>query len=108
MIFWGYSIPEGKTIDYDKNDKEFAEFLFKKAPDSALCIGCGSCTATCTAGNLTDFNIRKLQILIKRGEYEETRKNIHSCMLCGKCLLVCPRGVNTRKMILAIMEYIRQ
>lgn len=65
---WGYSISETRSIDYDKNDKTFAFYLAEKVPSSKLCIGCGSCTATCTAGNLTEFNIRKLQMLVKRGE----------------------------------------
>ena len=27
---------------------------------------------------------------------------LRHCMLCGKCLLVCPRGINTRHLILSI------
>lgn len=108
MNFWGYSISEARAVNYDKNDKTFAAYLAQKAPGSKLCIGCGGCTATCTAGNMTEFNIRKLQMLVKRGENDEARKNLHKCMLCGKCLLVCPRGVDTRKMILAMNEYIHR
>lgn len=108
MNFWGYSISEARAVNYDKNDKAFAAWLAQKAPGSKLCIGCGGCTATCTAGNMTEFNIRKLQMLVKRGENDEARKNLHKCMLCGKCLLVCPRGVDTRKMILAMNEYIHR
>ncbi len=108
MNFWGYSITEARVVNYDKNDKAFAAYLAQKAPSSKLCIGCGGCTATCTAGNITEFNIRKLHMLVKRGENDEARKNLHKCMLCGKCLLVCPRGVDTRKMILAMNEYIHR
>ena len=74
---------------------------------SKLCIGCGGCTAGCTAGALTEFNIRRLQMLAKRGEEREARERLGRCMLCGKCLLVCPRGVETRKMILSMMNYIK-
>lgn len=105
MNFWGYSIPEARVIHYDKNDREVAGYVAEKSPTSKLCIGCGGCTATCTTGNLTNFNIRRLQMLMKRGENEEMRKQLHKCMLCGKCLLVCPRGVDTRKMILTLIEY---
>ena len=108
MNFWGYSISEARVVNYDKNDKAFASWLAQKAPSSKLCIGCGGCTAACTAGNMTEFNIRKLQMLVKRGENDEARKNLHKCMLCGKCLLVCPRGVDTRKMILAMNEYLHR
>ncbi|WP_251620211.1 4Fe-4S dicluster domain-containing protein [Odoribacter lunatus] len=108
MNFWGYSISEARVIDYDKNDKSLATCLAQNAPSSKLCIGCGGCTATCTAGNLTEFNIRKLQMLVKRGENNEIRQQLHKCMLCGKCTLVCPRGVDTRKMILTLIDYLHR
>lgn len=104
MNFWGFSISETRTINYDQNDKSLATALSNEVPSSRLCIGCGGCTATCTAGHLTEFNIRRLQMLVKRGENAEARNHLQKCMLCGKCLLVCPRGVDTRKMILAIQN----
>lgn len=107
-IFWGYSIAEARVISYDKNDKTFAAYLARKSPDSKLCVGCGCCTASCTAGNLTDFNIRKLQMLVKRGENNEAKSQLHKCMLCGKCQLVCPRGIDTRKMILTMLEFLNR
>lgn len=106
MNFWGFSIAEARVIDYDKNDKSMATRLTNEVPSSRLCIGCGGCTATCTAGNLTEFNIRKLQMLVKRGETQEASRQLHKCMLCGKCLLVCPRGVDTRRMLLSLLKMI--
>lgn len=106
MNIWGFSISEARVINYDKNDKSIAAELSREVPDSNLCIGCGGCSATCTAGNLTDFNIRKLQMLIKRGETADAARELHKCMLCGKCLTVCPRGVDTRKMILTLHKLI--
>ena len=66
MNFWGFSISEARVIDYDKNDKSLVTAMTADVPSTKLCIGCGGCTATCTAGNLTEFNIRKLQMLVKR------------------------------------------
>lgn len=108
MNFWGFSIAEARVIDYDKNDKNMADVLTTEVPSSKLCIGCGSCTATCSTGNLTEFNIRKLQMLVKRGENKEIQAQLHKCMLCGKCLLICPRGVDTRRMILSMFKYINK
>ena len=105
---WGFSISSARSIDYDKNDKSFLRWLAEKCPSSKLCIGCGGCTATCSAGNLTEFNIRNLQMLVKRGESREVSEQLHKCMLCGKCLLVCPRGVDTRKMILTMTRFLRE
>ncbi len=106
MNFWGFSISEARVIDYDKNDKTLAQIMATEVPSSKLCIGCGGCTATCSAGNLTEFNIRKLQMLAKRGENKELQTQLHKCMLCGKCLLVCPRGVDTRRMIWSMLRFI--
>ena len=108
MNFWGFSISEARVIDYDKNDKSLVTAMTTEVPSSKLCIGCGGCSATCTAGNLTEFNIRKLQMLVKRGETKEVGEHLQKCMLCGKCMLVCPRGVETRKMILEMLNYIRE
>ena len=105
--FWGYSISETRSINYDTNDKSMTEHIAHVIPSSKLCIGCGRCTAVCTAGNLTDFNIRKIQMLMKRGENKEAKEQLQKCMLCGKCMLVCPRGVETRKMILEMLNYIK-
>ena len=70
--------------------------------DPASCIGCGACTAVCTAGNLTEFNFRKVHTLVRRGEYQGAYEEMNKCMLCGKCRLVCPRGINTRGVVMLI------
>lgn len=58
MNFWGFSISEARVIDYDKNDKSLVTAMTTEVPSSKLCIG-AEAVGTCTAGNLTEFNIRK-------------------------------------------------
>lgn len=99
MEKFGYTISKGRQIDYDSNDRRIAEFILEREPSFNICIECGCCSATCTAGSFTKFSLREFNILIKRGENELVRQNIKKCMLCGKCTLVCPRGVNTRNVI---------
>jgi len=99
MEKFGYTITKGRQIDYDSNSRHISEFIQEMEPSFRLCIECGGCSATCTAGNFTGFSLRELNILIKRGENEQVRKALKKCMLCGKCSLVCPRGVNTRHVI---------
>lgn len=99
---FGYGISKARGIDLDTNNFEFAEQLIKKEPSVSLCIGCGGCTATCPAGNLTPFNLRQIHLMIRRGEYNGIRKEADKCMLCGKCIQVCVRGVNTRNIIIAV------
>jgi heterodisulfide reductase subunit C len=99
MEQFGFAISKGRQIDYDANDRSIAEYIFEMEPSFRLCIECGGCSATCTTANLTDFSLREFHILLKRGENEKVKQNIKKCMLCGKCTLVCPRGVNTRNII---------
>ena len=74
--------------------------IIRELPELQACIGCGTCTASCTAGNLTSFNFRKVHALVRRGEYQGAYEEMNKCMLCGKCRLVCPRGINTRALIM--------
>jgi heterodisulfide reductase subunit C len=104
MNKFGFSISKGRQIDFDSNDRRMADYIFEKEPTFRLCIECGGCSATCTSGNFTEFSLRELNILIKRGENDIVRKNIKKCMLCGKCSLVCPRGVNTRHIVTLAIE----
>lgn len=99
MDKFGFTISTGRQIDYESNDRRIAEYIFDREPSFRLCIECGGCSATCTTGNFTDFSLRELNILIKRGENEQVREKLNKCMLCGKCTLVCPRGVNTRNIV---------
>jgi heterodisulfide reductase subunit C len=99
MDKFGFTITRGRQIDYELNDRRIAEYIYENEPSFRLCIECGGCSATCTSANLTKFSLRELHILIKRGENDEVMKSIHKCMLCGKCTLVCPRGVNTRNIV---------
>jgi heterodisulfide reductase subunit C len=99
MTDWGYKIVSGRQIDFENNDFSVAEFVSRHEPSFRWCIGCGSCTATCSAAQFTDFNPRKIYTLIQRGETTALAQEIAKCMLCGKCQLVCPRGINTRNVI---------
>lgn len=104
MEKFGFTILKERHIDYDANDKSIAEYIYQNEPSFRVCIECGCCSATCTTGNFTQFSLRELQILIKRGENDLVRDKIRKCMLCGKCTLVCPRGVNTRNVVMLARE----
>src|SRR5512133_3388204 len=99
MNKFGFSISQGRQIDYESNSRRIADYIFENEPSFRLCIECGGCSATCTAGNFTSFSLRELNILIKRGENDKVYQTLKKCMLCGKCSLVCPRGVNTRNIV---------
>ena len=101
-INWGYSISKPRAIDIDSNNLRKSDEILREMPELQSCIGCGGCTAVCTAGNLTSFNYRRVHTLVRRGEYEGAYEEMNKCMLCGKCRLVCPRGINTRGVVMLI------
>ena len=102
MKSFGYTITKDRQIDFDANKREISRFINSIEPSIRLCMGCGSCTATCSAGHFTNFNIRRIHTLIQRGETIHLKEEIRKCMLCGKCQMVCPRGVNLRNLIVQI------
>lgn len=102
MTNWGYQVQKDRQIDYEANSHEVSAEVEKQEPSFKLCISCGTCAATCSAAVFTDFNLRKTILLVRRGELLGLENEITKCMLCGKCQLACPRGVNTRNVILQI------
>ena len=104
MNKFGFSRMKPRFIDYESNNRMIAEFIDENEPSFRLCIECGCCASACTTGNFTRFSLRELNILIKRGENTEAAAMVNKCMLCGKCILVCPRGVNTRNVLMLARE----
>ena len=103
---FGYSINHSSKIDLDEASRDLAMQILQYEPSFASCIGCGTCMATCSAGQFTPFNLRRLQLMVKRGQTARLHAEAEKCMLCGKCQLICPRGVNTRNIVLAIHRFV--
>ena len=104
MKNWGYSIHKDNQIDLDRNDTSVYEALKLAEPSIVCCISCGSCGATCSSGEYTSLSFRKIMIQVSRGETKDIYSNLSQCMLCGKCILVCPRDVNTRNAITKLLQ----
>lgn len=98
---FGFSISTPRSVNLDEESTNTVEQkLLELEPSYRLCIGCGGCTATCSAGQFTKFNIRRTHTSFRRGQAKLTANDLYNCMLCGKCTLVCPRGVNLRSLII--------
>jgi len=95
---FGFHINPSSTINLDNVDRHLYFKLAKLEPGVRTCIGCGSCTATCTAGPFNGMSLRKVLLALERGT--DISEMLKGCMLCGKCTMVCPRGINTRNAIL--------
>ena len=54
------------------------------------------------------MSIRKVILNLQRGREKEAVAMMRNCMLCGKCTMVCPRGINTRHLILSICRIYKE
>ena len=99
MINFGYKIQTDRQINYDLNNRRILEFVREGEPSVDWCMSCGTCASACTAAVSTDYSLRKLIILARRGMEEEIMTSVYRCRFCGKCINACPRGVNTRNIV---------
>lgn len=108
MPDFGYKISKDRQINFDDNSQSLFEEVAAREPSIYRCISCGTCAATCSAAQFTSFSLRKMILLLKRGEDKEVIESISKCMLCGKCQLACPMGVNTRNLVLGIQNAVKK
>lgn len=102
---FGFKLSPSSAVDLDKVDFSLYHRIEQIEPDVRICMGCGSCSATCTGAPFSGMSLRKVILAIQRGKEEEAKNMLSGCMLCGKCTMVCPRGINTRNLILALCRY---
>ena len=102
MIDFGFTLSKSSTVDLNKIDRSRYDQLVKLVPTARMCMNCGSCGATCTVSEYKGMSVRKVLNGIQRGE--DVKARLSSCMLCGKCTMVCPRGINTRNLILNLCK----
>lgn len=108
MSKFGFTILKDQQLDYDNLSRELARKIQKAEPSISSCMSCGSCSGSCSASRFSQFSFRKLVINIQRGDDKQIVNEIQKCMLCGKCMLVCPRGVNTRNVIHQIRKVLNE
>ncbi len=108
MKDFGYALSKSSAIILnDSAEGKFNE-LVAQEPDVMRCISCGSCAASCTAAAFTPLSLRRVMLSLQRGPSKEALQQIKGCMLCGKCTLVCPRGLNTRRIILNVLKLYKE
>ena len=108
MTNFGFQISKTRSINLDASDNGRRSRLLAEVPSYRLCIGCGGCTATCSAGHFTSFNIRRSHTSFGCGQIDGLAAQLDNCMLCGKCTLVCPRGVNLRGLIIRMRQILAE
>lgn len=104
MAGFGYTLTKSSRIDLDSRDLEKWNKLVALEPDVLKCMACGSCTASCSAGKFTRTSLRSAILSLQNGQEKQALELIQSCLLCGKCFMVCPRAINTRHLLLSISK----
>ena len=104
MIDFGFGVSPSSRINLDNVDKEKFSELAIAEPDVLKCMACGSCSASCSAAAFEDTSLRRAILSLQNGLCDDASKLLSHCMLCGKCTMVCPRGINTRHLILSIQK----
>lgn len=99
---FGFKISPSSATNLDSVDLTLYRKLVSMEPDARICMACGSCSATCTAARFSGMSVRKVLMDIQRGKEKQAAAKLKNCMLCGKCTMVCPRGINTRHLILSL------
>ena len=100
MTDFGFSLSKSSAVDLGEVGSELVEKIERLEPGIRKCIACGSCSATCTAAPWSGMSVRKMILALERGR--DVSGMLKCCMLCGKCTMVCPRGINTRNLILSV------
>jgi heterodisulfide reductase subunit C len=99
---FGFGLNPSSAIELDKQDLRLYEKLCRIEPTAATCIACGSCSATCTAAVYSGMSVRKLLIGLQRRRSSVVKQMLSHCMLCDKCTMVSPHGINRRRVILTV------
>jgi heterodisulfide reductase subunit C len=102
MNRFGYRLSPSSQIDLDDSDNSLFREILAGEPGISTCIACGSCVASCSAGVFDNISFRKALHLLEAGMDKDAVALLEGCMVCGKCTLVCPRGINTRHAIVLI------
>jgi Fe-S oxidoreductase len=93
------------VIKDEEMDLEFSKQLAADIGDSfQKCFQCGTCTARCPAGNVSQYRVRKLMRMAQLGLKDKIfdSDEIWNCTTCSTCKILCPWGVDTLSVILRL------
>lgn len=103
MKQFGYSLMKRTSVNIYQTDKQQWQQLVEQHPEFKGCISCGACAAACpmnAAGK--KITVRKTIIELNRGI--DVSANPADCQMCNRCTLVCPKGLNSRKVFFELLR----
>ena len=89
------------------DDAVWDELISLSGGDAAVCYQCGTCTASCPWGLVSEETV-SIRTLIREAQLgiPQNIENLWLCTTCGYCEGYCPRGVDISRVILALRQII--
>ena len=88
-----------------ENSKYLREEIIRMSGvNTAKCMKCGKCSATCPAYDEMDFHPHQFVGMVDVGDIEPllASESLYKCLSCFACVDRCPRGVEPAKVIEAV------
>lgn len=93
------------VIKDEEMDFEFSKKLEKELENSfSKCFQCGTCTARCPGGVISDYRTRKFMRMAQLGLKDKILESddIWNCTTCSTCKILCPWEVDPLSVILKL------
>ena len=80
------------------------EILRESGVNTAKCMKCGKCSATCPAYNEMEYHPHQFVGMVETGDIEPllNSESLYKCLSCFACVDRCPRGVEPAKVVEAV------
>lgn len=103
MKQFGFTTLKKNSVNIYQTDKSLWQEMQTIAPEIKGCLSCGACAAACPINSASNnLSIRKTIIEMNRGI--DISSSINKCQMCNRCSLVCPKGLNTRRVFFELLK----
>ena len=88
-----------------ENSKYLREEIIRMSGvNTAKCMKCGKCSATCPAYDEMEFHPHQFVGMVDVGDIEPllASESLYKCLSCFACVDRCPRGVEPAKVVEAV------
>ena len=88
-----------------ENNKHLREEILRQSGvNTAKCMKCGKCSATCPAYEEMEYHPHQFVSMVETGDIEPllASESLYKCLSCFACVDRCPRGVEPAKVVEAV------
>ena len=80
------------------------EILRMSGVNTAKCMKCGKCSATCPAYDEMEYHPHQFVYMVESGDIEPllNSDSLYRCLTCFACIERCPRSVEPAKLVEAV------